>query len=397
MRRQGSSDDDSDGSPHQSRRVEGPLHVPHILHPGTQHQATQDSRPGTRDAATQADGTQLSMRELLQLDTLRELRGRDIGVRREVMREVYLAKLADVFWEANRYRFDWMARLEAQQDFEDQFWDEHHENLERAMHEASSGFMAQAAHELATLVDMVANARIRRPARLRHRDVLAQDRNLQKRLEPHENAIVRMFDDHVEQAFESFLHRDPAGGHRSPGYTRGTRPVTAWIGGRDRWAGIQREWRQMFARPTTVAELGGALCRLLEREVRQHVPRTIWERTDRSHATRERLLRGARSLAHAIDASPSAGLAAIRAKPADWRAAVVGPRWVAWTYARARYPITCKEMHVEPQVPHVRYRGMGDDVNLNILIPPISRLLVQKSPRVDRGTQTGGLGRSNSI
>ena len=274
----------------------------------------------------------MSMRELLRFDTQGRLRGRSVNARRAVLRDVYLTRLANAFWMNNHRGLQGPARARSQGRFEDRFWRVNRRAIGDVMLEALRGFLAQAGRELAAIAHICNDARASRPAPERDRQRLVHTRHIDRRVQPHEDAILHMAHDHAQRALAAFARRDPrrrpilAATHGVP--VPGSDPLLA----RD----VQLLLRQPFAQPTTLARWEPAWRAAVERSVRRRVLRAAWAQHGAPHALPEALLLRARPLAAAVDADVRAGLAALRAAPPPVGVAAVGPRWIAWTYARAR-------------------------------------------------------------
>ena len=339
-----------------------------------------------QDASTQTPGPGTGVEDLLRLDTLGRLHTMPALVQREVMKRVYPAKLAQVFWEANQQQLHDEEGLEWQRrEWRRRHWEQNEALLAPLAQRARDRFLRDTRRDMQTIVHDILGAREARPESLRKRRPLARNADLQARLQPHEDRIRAAAEQGLRTALLELadVHRDDPG---FPGHVQQYMRTPTWHDLQQRFnSEVTRKFNGLWSEPTGMPWFANDWAHWMFSEVQFHVTRLLDTRRDLPAQLRQRLYDGAVPLVAAVEHGPAAGIARIRAHPGSTVLAT-GANWIAWTYARMFYEHTCGRMGLLPHVLRHEFRS-----NLEIIPPPVPELARQRAPPqmlLDRGVQT---------
>ena len=338
------------------RRVDPPKTLPQVrARPGgddSEGSTRQHRHPNMRDAETQTLDTQpphqdllrLPMQDLLRLDVLRGWRRLPREVQIPIVREVYIFKLAEIYYAAHRRELEHWLENEAGQD-----WRQGHEFKNRVTytHVANSAwghFFASTRLHMTAVANIMERARAARPERIRHRPYLAQNMDVLHELFPHQRAIRAAADDSFRDALLSHAHID--GGPRFWEHMR------AHLRGNSQFQEhLTSIFRALWHWSLDADDLRARLRPLVELEARRLLAHAHWTREDATMRAARELVRLAAPHIQRLDRSVRAGLAALQdTHGAATEAPGTAARVVALNYARARWPRTCAELRPDHQL-----------------------------------------------
>ena len=333
---------------------------------------TSPTRPDTRDASTQTPGQGTGVEDLLRLHALNSMHHRlPEHAQRDVMKRVYPAKLAQVFWAANERQLrDVNNNLVYQDLWQDRHWQQNEAWLAPIVTRARDPFLAATQHDMRHIVDAMAAAREARPENLRDRRPLKRSAVLQARVESAVDRIRATAELAEEDALQELtrVHHDDVDFRR---HVQRYHLTSRCIQNRRFFdTKATQNFERLWAEPIGLTRFTRDWGESVEDYVKSQVLTLFETRRDVPSHMQQQLYDGAIPLINAIERGLAAGIAHIRAHP-GMTVLEMGANWIAWTYACMFYEHTCRRMGLPASPPHTQWTAQLR-VNLNIIPPPLA-------------------------
>ena len=359
----------------------------------SEHEEENPRRMRTNSVATQTDThhTQ-SVHDRLRFEGLRDLHRQPHDVQIPIMKEVYLYRLAQVYWENNHKVLQSWFRGRARDDWQDRHWWESEPELHQILTAVQARVMPAAEPHLRDLERQATETRNARPERIRHQDTLNLQKSgaLNRAIKATENAIYLAATAAIEpllRAHGRTLSRDPEWLERNDRFIE----KHAWTWRREvpgRYPPFEeepqtlRDWISLYSLwryPMTLAEMRRCIAGQLDNHVKRVLLQMHWSVDDRHRLGPRMLLAAVRPWIAEIDRSVAVGMQRVVANPGT-DAIGAAKAWMAFLYGWGRYPDSCLRAGIPQNIrpePGPANERLG---NVAVRPPPVPPLLVQGRP-----------------